>query len=73
MAYFAVAGLDVLDQLDRLPQTKQALIDWIYMHQITEQISEDSNGICGFRGSSTLLTGSNVNAMSCIHTFIRIN
>jgi hypothetical protein len=43
LAYFAVAGLDVFDQLDRLPNTKQALIDWIYMHQITEQISGYKN------------------------------
>lgn len=64
LAYFAVAGLDVLGQLDKLPHTKQAVIDWIYMHQITEQISENENGICGFRGSSTLLTGCNKSSQS---------
>ena len=36
LAYFAVAGLDVLNNLDRLPYTKQKMIDWIYLHQINE-------------------------------------
>ena len=60
LAYFAVAGLDVLNELDKLPHTKQALIDWIYMHQITEKLFEVELGICGFRGSSTLLSNENV-------------
>ena len=38
LAYFAVAGLDVMNKLDKLPHTKQAIIDWIYNHQIAETI-----------------------------------
>lgn len=80
LAYFAVAGLDVLNKLDRLPHTKQAIIDWIYMHQITKKISDDEIGVCGFRGSSTLLTDSNKNIQTndfdCSHvtmTFSALN
>lgn len=80
LAYFATAGLDVLDKLDRLPNTKQAIIDWIYMHQITEKISDVDLGYCGFRGSSTLLTGSDKNKQTneydCSHvtmTFSALN
>ena len=39
LAYFAVTGLDTLNKLDKLPHPKHVLIDWIYMHQITEKIS----------------------------------
>lgn len=80
LAYFAVAGLDVLNELDKLPHTKQALIDWIYMHQITEKLSEVELGICGFRGSSTLLSNENKNQQTneydCSHvtmTFSALN
>lgn len=80
LAYFAVTGLDVMNKLDRLPHTRQALIDWIYMHQITEKISDDEIGICGFRGSSTLLTEKNKNIQNneydCSHvtmTFSGLN
>ena len=36
LAYFAISSLDILDRLDKLPHSKQALIDWIYKHQIIE-------------------------------------
>lgn len=36
LAYFAVAGLDVMNKLDKLPHSKQDLIDWIYNHQIAD-------------------------------------
>lgn len=56
LSYFAVSGLDILNKLDRLPHSKQSIIDWVYMHQITENISDVDLGTFGFRGSSTLLT-----------------
>ncbi len=39
MAYFAVSGLDIMNKLDKLPHSKQDIIDWIYKHQIDENIS----------------------------------
>ena len=36
LAYFACSGLDVIDKLDKLPHSKQAIIEWIYSHQITK-------------------------------------
>ena len=81
LAYFAVAGLDILENLDRLPHSKQLLCDWIYNHQITESISKPDLGVCGFRGSSTLLTSSSkkniqTNEYDCSHvtmTFSALN
>jgi len=80
LAYFAVAGLDILNKLDRLPHTKHAIIDWVYMHQITEKITEKEIGVCGFRGSSTLVTDKNKNKQNhdydCSHvtmTFSALN
>lgn len=35
IAFFAVSGLDVLDQLDMLtPDHRAHIIDWIYRHQV---------------------------------------
>ena len=60
MAYFAISGLDVLNKLDKLPHAKQALIDWIYFHQISQIKNNVNIGICGFRGSTSLVTEENV-------------
>jgi hypothetical protein len=38
LAYFACSGLDVIDKLDKLPHTKESLIEWVYSHQITESL-----------------------------------
>lgn len=80
LAYFAVAGLDILDKLERLPNSKQILIDWIYNHQITDSIAHPDPGVCGFRGSSTLLTSHlkniQTNEYDCSHvtmTFSALN
>ncbi|CAF0826764.1 unnamed protein product [Brachionus calyciflorus] len=56
LAYFAVSGLDILNKLDQLPHSRESLIDWIYNHQISETICGIDIGICGFRGSTTLVT-----------------
>jgi geranylgeranyl transferase type-1 subunit beta len=56
LAYFGVSGLDIMNKLDKLPHSRQHIIDWIYMHQIEEKSIQIDSGICGFRGSSTLLT-----------------
>jgi geranylgeranyl transferase type-1 subunit beta len=56
IAYFGVAGLDIMNKLDKLPHSRQQIIDWIYKHQIEEKSIEIDSGICGFRGSSTLIT-----------------
>lgn len=78
LAYFAVSGLDVLNKLDKLPHSKDSLIDWIYKHQITQSI--DSSNACGFRGSTTLVTEKNKNVQNhhydCSHvtmTFSALN
>ena len=38
LAYFAVSGLDIMNKLDKLPHTKEQLIEWIYKHQIVERL-----------------------------------
>jgi hypothetical protein len=45
-----------MNKLDKLPHSRQQIIDWIYKHQIEEKSIEIDSGICGFRGSSTLIT-----------------
>lgn len=54
MAFFAVCGLDVLDTLDVLSETRRREIcDWIYRHQVVSD--ESSEYECsGFQGSATL-------------------
>lgn len=34
LAYFGVSGLDIMNKLDKLPHSKEHIIDWIYKHQI---------------------------------------
>lgn len=36
LAYFAVSGLDLLNELDSIPN-KQAIIDWIYSLQVCDE------------------------------------
>lgn len=54
IAFFAVSGLDVLDQLSVLtPEHHMQIINWIYKHQVAP--SPDDPVQCGgFLGSSTL-------------------
>lgn len=56
LAYFAISGLDVMNKLDKLPHSRQDLIDWIYNHQIEHNSSDSFKGACGFRGSTSLVT-----------------
>lgn len=52
LAFFAVCGLDVLDSLEVLSETRRREIcDWIYRSQI---VSTDSPSCSGFLGTSTL-------------------
>ena len=60
LAYFAVSGLDVMNKLDKIPHPREAIINWIYNHQISEIINGIDTGVCGFRGSTTLVTDKNV-------------
>lgn len=54
LAFFAVCGLDVLNELDVLSENrKNEICDWIYRLQI---ISDDSPSCSGFQGSSTINT-----------------
>jgi geranylgeranyl transferase type-1 subunit beta len=81
LAYFAISGLDILSKLDKLPHSKQALIDWIYFHQITDTISKrTTSAICGCRGSTSLVTQENKSVQNhdydCAHvtmTFSALN
>ena len=34
LTHFALSGLDILGQLDKISQRKQGLIDWIYSLQV---------------------------------------
>ncbi|EEZ99080.2 geranylgeranyl transferase type-1 subunit beta [Tribolium castaneum] len=51
LTYFAVSGLDLLNELDSFPN-KQATIEWLY----SLQVFDDSELVSGFQGSSTLNT-----------------
>ena len=66
LAYFAISGLDVLKKLDKLPHSKHDLINWIYFHQITEIKHNSNAGVCGFRGSTSLVTETDVDLFSKI-------
>jgi geranylgeranyl transferase type-1 subunit beta len=70
LAYFAISGMDIMNKLDKLPHSKDDLINWIYMHQITESLDQiDSTRVCGFRGSTTLLTRGNNNTKKQNHFY----
>ena len=56
------------------------IIDWIYHNHVKKFIYSIDPGVCGFRGSSTLLTGGDVNTQNhdydCSHvtmTFSALN
>lgn len=52
MAFFAVCGLDVLNSLDVLSESRRREIcDWLYRLQI---VSNESPSCSGFQGSSTI-------------------
>lgn len=54
LAYFALAGLDLLHQLQPFldaDNRRQSLIDWIYAHQVLPAADGDGRR-CGFRGST---------------------
>ncbi|XP_052221775.1 geranylgeranyl transferase type-1 subunit beta-like [Dreissena polymorpha] len=52
IAFFALSGLDMLNALDVIEKDRQSIIDWIYSLQVLPD--KEGNGLCGFRGSSTL-------------------
>eukprot|EP00897_Mesotaenium_endlicherianum_P003880 jgi/Mesen1/351/ME000001S02660 len=49
LAYFAVAGLDILDKLDQVD--KGQVVDWIYSLQVLPSSLDDASVGYGFRGS----------------------
>jgi hypothetical protein len=61
LSYFAVCGFDVMNKLDKLPHTREELINWVYNHQIQRKENESERGVCGFRGSASLIIDKNVN------------
>lgn len=64
IAYFSITGLDIINSLDKLPVDRSIIIDWIYRNHIHKYIYNIDSGICGFRGSSTLLTDINANTQN---------
>jgi prenyltransferase beta subunit len=55
ISYFSICGLNVLNKLEELPVEREKLIDWIYYHQIDSHLGEVDYGLCGFRGSCSLI------------------
>jgi hypothetical protein len=71
-----------MSKLDKLPHSRQDIIEWVYKHQIETKVSgmkihklsikclqpfllfplkkESMRGVCGFRGSTSLVTDRNV-------------
>ncbi|XP_018576934.1 geranylgeranyl transferase type-1 subunit beta [Anoplophora glabripennis] len=79
LMYFALSGLDLLNQLDSLTeQRKQYIIDWIYSLQVVNE----KELVSGFQGSTTLITKENqgknspykwahiANTYSCLNSLI---
>ncbi|XP_076258146.1 geranylgeranyl transferase type-1 subunit beta isoform X1 [Rhynchophorus ferrugineus] len=61
LAYFCIAGLDILDDLDKISEErKQQMIDWVYQLQVCN--AEEL--VSGFQGSTTLNTMDNNNQNS---------
>ncbi|KAJ8973252.1 hypothetical protein NQ317_019527 [Molorchus minor] len=56
LMYFALAGLDILDEIENIPpERKESIIKWIYSLQV---VNEEEN-ISGFLGSTNLITKEN--------------
>ncbi|ELU05408.1 hypothetical protein CAPTEDRAFT_124709 [Capitella teleta] len=53
VAFFAISGLDMLDQMDAIEKDRQKMVDWIYSLQYLPNAARSNEGQCGFRGSST--------------------
>jgi geranylgeranyl transferase type-1 subunit beta len=51
LTYFAISGLDLLNELDSIPN-KQYVIEWLY----SLQVCDDAELVSGFQGSATLNT-----------------
>ena len=55
LVHFAVAGLDVLGQLERLEPFRTAIVDWVYCLQTPPPPPEHAGRhIAGFRGGPFL-------------------
>lgn len=53
LVYFSVSGLDLLNELDRIPN-KQAIIEWLYSLQVVDDTGKVLNKFqkwCFLRGS----------------------
>ncbi|XP_039291534.1 geranylgeranyl transferase type-1 subunit beta isoform X2 [Nilaparvata lugens] len=66
IAFFAISGLDVLDAINTLEESKRKNIcDWLYSLQVLPNDSGDCS-CCGFQGSSTLIARG-LNYQACGH------
>ena len=51
ISFFALSGLDLLDNLALIKKYQADYIDWIYQFQITSNSDGEGLERCGFRGS----------------------
>ncbi|XP_045538812.1 geranylgeranyl transferase type-1 subunit beta [Papilio machaon] len=55
IAYFSVAGLDVLGSITSISiELRSRIIDWLYLLQVQPRKSDGDMSTCGFQGSSTI-------------------
>ncbi|CAG9773090.1 unnamed protein product [Ceutorhynchus assimilis] len=53
LMYFCIAGLDILNEIDHIPQErKDQMIEWVY----SLQVSNNKELVSGFQGSTTMNT-----------------
>lgn len=66
IAFFAISGLDILNGLSELDESRQRNIcEWIYRLQVLPGKEGDDLDKCGFQGSSTLIV-SDPDAQNCL-------
>jgi len=53
LVFFAVSGLDVLERLENISDSKAHIVDWLYSCLVSSE-EEDSISWSGWRGSTTL-------------------
>ncbi|CAN8005327.1 unnamed protein product [Ixodes hexagonus] len=69
IAYFAVSGLDLLNELDQI-EDRKIIIEWIYSLQVLPDSKGRNVHRCGFRGSQANgCCSGDSNSASSAHTF----
>ncbi|CAH1408152.1 unnamed protein product [Nezara viridula] len=68
IAFFSISGLDVLDALDEIKDSKENICNWIYSLQILPD-ADGNMDRCGFQGSDTFTIRVDDSVQSCNKQF----